>query len=79
MPAGSQKHAPALSTRWGGKLLQTIAAFDRLGEENAFAVLARATALQQQGKDIIKNSGLDVIAADDLKDGAQKIVKAVKG
>ncbi len=31
------------------------------------------------GKDIIKNSGLNVIAADDLKDGAQKIVKAVKG
>jgi len=31
------------------------------------------------GKDIIRNSGLNVIAADDLKDGAQKIVKAVKG
>ncbi|KKM72460.1 hypothetical protein LCGC14_1420290 [marine sediment metagenome] len=31
------------------------------------------------GKDIIRNSGLDVIAADDLKDGAEKIVKAVKG
>ena len=31
------------------------------------------------GKAIINNSGLDVIAADDLKDGAQKIVKAVKG
>jgi aspartate aminotransferase len=34
-------------------MLQTVAAFDRLGEENAFAVLARATALAQQGKDII--------------------------
>src|ERR687891_2230412 len=34
-------------------MLQTIAAFDRLGEENAFAVLARATALAQQGRDII--------------------------
>ena len=33
--------------------LHTIAAFDRIGEENAFAVLARATALAQQGKDII--------------------------
>jgi len=33
----------------------------------------------QQGKNIINNSGLDVIAADDLKDGAQKIVQAVKG
>ena len=33
----------------------------------------------EQGKEIIRNSGLNVIAADDLKDGAQKIVKAVKG
>jgi aspartate aminotransferase len=34
-------------------MLQTINAFDRIGEENAFAVLARATALAQSGKDII--------------------------
>ena len=34
-------------------MLQTIAAFDRIGEENAFAVLARATALTAQGRDII--------------------------
>jgi succinyl-CoA synthetase beta subunit len=32
-----------------------------------------------EGKKIINESGLNVIAADDLKDGAQKIVKAVKG
>jgi succinyl-CoA synthetase beta subunit len=32
-----------------------------------------------EGKKIINESGLDVIAADDLKDGAEKIVKAVKG
>ena len=32
-----------------------------------------------KGKDIINNSGLDVIAANDLKDGAEKIVRAVKG
>ena len=31
----------------------TIAAFDRMGEENAFAVLARATELGRQGRDII--------------------------
>lgn len=31
------------------------------------------------GKEIINTSGLDVIAADNLKDGAEKIVKAVKG
>ena len=34
-------------------MLQTIAAFDRIGEENAFAVLARANALSAQGRDII--------------------------
>ena len=33
--------------------MQTIAGFDRIGEENAFAVLARATALAAQGGDII--------------------------
>src|SRR6516225_10041886 len=34
-------------------MLQTIAAFDRIGEENAFAVLARAMQLVSQGRDII--------------------------
>ena len=34
-------------------MLKTIAAFDRIGEENAFAVLARATELASQGRDII--------------------------
>ena len=33
--------------------MQTIAGFDRIGEENAFAVLARAGALAAQGRDII--------------------------
>ena len=34
-------------------MMKTIAAFDRIGEENAFAVLARANALAAQGRDII--------------------------
>jgi aspartate aminotransferase len=34
-------------------MLKTVAAFDRIGEENAFAVLARANALSAQGRDII--------------------------
>ncbi len=34
-------------------MLKTIPAFDRIGEENAFAVLARATQLAAQGRDII--------------------------
>ncbi|MCY6379183.1 pyridoxal phosphate-dependent aminotransferase [Hoeflea prorocentri] len=33
--------------------MQTVAAFDRIGEENAFAVLARAAALQAEGRDIV--------------------------
>src|SRR5829696_1600333 len=34
-------------------MLKTIAAFDRIGEENAFAVLARAMQLSAQGRDIV--------------------------
>ena len=34
-------------------MLTTIPGFDRIGEENAFAVLARAGALAAQGKDVI--------------------------
>jgi aspartate aminotransferase len=34
-------------------MLKTIPAFDRIGEENAFAVLTRATQLAAQGRDII--------------------------
>ena len=33
----------------------------------------------EKGKEIINKSGLNVIAADDLGDAAEKIVKAVKG
>src|SRR6476620_1644491 len=38
-------------------MLQTVDAFDRLGEENPFALLARANALSGQGRDII-NPGI---------------------
>jgi len=34
-------------------MLRTVPAFERIGEENAFAVLARATALSAQGRDIV--------------------------
>src|ERR1700756_2263057 len=37
----------------GTAMLKTAAAFDRIGEENAFAVLARAMQLAAQGRDII--------------------------
>jgi len=34
-------------------MMKTVVAFDRIGEENAFAVLARATQLSAQGRDFI--------------------------
>ena len=34
-------------------MLKTISGFDRIGEENAFAVLARANALAAEGRDVI--------------------------
>ena len=33
----------------------------------------------EQGKQLLKESGLALIAADDLADAAQKVVKAAKG
>src|SRR6266566_8633052 len=44
---------PAVARAPGEPMPRTIAAFDRIGEENAFAVLARATALSAQGRDIV--------------------------
>src|SRR6476646_7638364 len=55
-------------------MLKTIAAFDRMGEENAFAVLARATALMAQGRDIV-NLG---IGQPDFPTPAHIVEAAVK-
>ncbi|MBU2891584.1 ADP-forming succinate--CoA ligase subunit beta [Celeribacter halophilus] len=55
-----------------------IAAVKEMGLKVPLVVRLEGTNVEL-GKEIINNSGLDVIAADDLKDGAQKIVKAVKG
>lgn len=55
-------------------MLHTVAAFDRLGEENAFAVLARATALAAQGKDIV-NLG---IGQPDFKTPGHIVEAAIK-
>ncbi len=49
-------------------------AFGRMGEENAFAVLARAAELQRQGRDII-NLG---IGQPDFKTPAHIVEAAVK-
>lgn len=55
-----------------------IAAVKEVGLKVPLVVRLEGTNVEL-GKDIIRNSGLNVIAADDLKDGAEKIVKAVKG
>src|SRR6202007_2474190 len=46
-------NSPRQKDARGNAMLKTIAAFDRIGEENAFAVLARAMLLMSQGRDII--------------------------
>ncbi len=55
-----------------------IAAVKEVGLKVPLVVRLEGTNVEL-GKDIIRKSGLNVIAADDLKDGAQKIVKAVRG
>lgn len=58
-------------------MLRTISGFDRIGEENAFAVLARATALAAQGKDII-NLGIgqpDFKTPDHIVEAAIKALR----
>ena len=58
-------------------MLKTISGFDRIGEENAFAVLARATQLASEGKDII-NLGIgqpDFSTPDHIVEAAIKALK----
>ena len=55
-------------------MLHTVSAFDRLGEENAFAVLARATALASEGKDVV-NLG---IGQPDFKTPPHIVEAAIK-
>ena len=55
-----------------------VAAAKEVGLKVPLVVRLEGTNVDQ-GKAIIKNSGLNVIAADDLSDAAEKIVKAVKG
>ncbi|SLN59431.1 Succinyl-CoA ligase [ADP-forming] subunit beta [Roseivivax jejudonensis] len=55
-----------------------IAAVKEVGLEVPLVVRLEGTNVEQ-GKTLINESGLNVIAADSLSDGAQKIVKEVKG
>lgn len=57
--------------------MKTIAGFDRIGEENAFAVLARAGALAAQGMDVI-NLGIgqpDFRSPDHIVEAAVKALR----
>ncbi|MFK7940278.1 MAG: ADP-forming succinate--CoA ligase subunit beta [Roseovarius sp.] len=55
-----------------------VAAVKEVGLQVPLVVRLEGTNVAE-GKAIINNSDVDVIAADDLKDGAEKIVAAVKG
>lgn len=58
-------------------MLHTIPGFDRIGEENAFAVLARAGTLAAQGKDVI-NLGIgqpDFPTPENISEAAIKAIR----
>ena len=55
-----------------------VAAVKEVGLKVPLVVRLEGTNVEQ-GKQIIKDSGLNVVSADDLDDAAQKIVKAVRG
>ncbi len=55
-----------------------VAAVKEVGLKVPLVVRLEGTNVEK-GKEIINSSGLDVIAADDLGDAAEKIVKAVRG
>src|SRR4051794_1013551 len=72
-PAGS----PGMTAMEGNAMLKTVANFDRIGEENAFAVLARANALAAQGRDII-NLGIgqpDFKTPEHIQEAAIKAIR----
>jgi len=58
-------------------MFHTVSGFDRIGEENAFAVLARATELAAEGRDII-NLGIgqpDFLTPDHIVEAAVKALR----
>jgi aspartate aminotransferase len=80
LAAEAEQRQKSLKTRKSRKrtmTLQTVANFDRIGEENAFAVLARATALMRAGKDVI-NLGIgqpDFATPENITEAAIKAIR----
>lgn len=73
----SYAHQPRFLEGTSRMLIQTIAGFDRIGEENAFAVLARANQLAAEGRDII-NLGIgqpDFRTPDHIVEAAVKALR----
>src|SRR6202140_2781046 len=75
-------HAPKVPAKstggtTGEYAMQTVPAFDRIGEENAFAVLARATELAAKGRDII-NLGIGQPDFSTPKHIVEAAIKALK-
>lgn len=63
-----------LDIGWESKMLKTVSNFERIGEENAFAVLAKAMALAEGGMDVI-NLG---IGQPDFKTPEHIVEAAIK-
>ena len=62
-------------------MLRTVAAFDRIGEENAFAVLARATQLMYYPEflpDAARPRGLPWSSAADRPDGVSETFGTIR-
>jgi aspartate aminotransferase len=69
--------ATAFGSRETLMTFHTVANFDRIGEENAFAVLARATQLMREGKDVI-NLGIgqpDFATPGNITEAAIKAIR----
>ena len=75
-PAASKRASPRVSE--SSTTYTVIAAVKSVGLQVPLVVRLEGTKVEE-GKQIIRESGLNVIAADDLEDAARKIVKAVKG
>ena len=76
--AGEEMVYPSRWTAGGPAISRVVAAVKEVGLKVPLVVRLEGTNVDA-GKKIIRESGLNVLSADNLDDAAQKIVKAVKG